>query len=474
MQDLSGHILDNLFYNRFRIDTTGNRWFIVKRYVAPCSGATVHKQRIVFLERMNYAHGMKKHTLLFVAIFAGLMAACTTPTAVPLPEATSIPVVMATIVAQPTAVLQKPTLEPTKVPTESVSLSPKPVRIYQLKMVTNLSGWGLGGFSGEASKVLRTVDGAKTWNDMKLPGENGNDSTSSLLAGFFLNDQIAWVAPYMSNLPPAGEQTIWKTIDGGINWSKSILKTDALLEAFSISHIYFVDELDGWLMAHVGAGMNHDYIVIFHTTDGGNTWNSVVDPTNNDAGVQSCQKNGLVFSDAKNGWLTGTCNGVAAGVLLFHTQDAGKTWTSVILPSPQNHPGLYQDPNNVCGSQFPKVDGLNIRLEVVCKQVNASLDQPITVLNTSPDGGVSWMQQEIPGGVLNYLPENGLYVLSDKSSLSTDGGLTWIDLTQAPNGNSAQFIDAKTGWILSTTGEEIYQTLDGGSTWVPITPKIAE
>ena len=226
-----------------------------------------------------------------------------------------------------------------------------------------------------------------------------------------------------------------------------------LLEGFSISHIYFVDELNGWLMAHVGAGMNHDYIVIYNTTDGGTSWKSVVDPISNDAGIQSCQKNGLVFSDAQNGWLTGTCNGVAPGVLFFHTRDAGTTWSPVVLPSPQDHPGLFLDPNAVCGSQFPKTDGKDIKVEVVCKLMNVSLDQPITVLNTSIDGGVSWMQQEIPGGILNYLPENGLLILSEKSALSSDGGFTWMDLPQAPHGNSAQFIDVNTGWILSTTGD---------------------
>ncbi len=429
---------------------------------------------IEFFARLNYAHGMNKSTILFVVIITVLMAACTTPIVAPTPEASSSPVVMDTATVLPSAVLQQTIPKSSPVPTASVSQSSKPVRIYQLKMVSETIGWGLGGFAGESRKVLRTGDGAKTWNDMELPVAGGNDPGSIFLAGFFMNDQSAWVAPYISNLPPVGEQTIWKTTDGGMNWIKSIIKMDGTLEAFSISHVFFVDAQNGWLLAHVGAGMNHDYIVIYHTTDGGTTWNSVVDPINNDAGVQSCQKNGLVFVDARNGWLTGTCNGMAAGVLLFHTQDAGKTWRSVVLPSPQNHPGLFQDPNAVCGSQFPKAEGINIELVAVCKQMNASLDQPITILNTSADGGASWAQQEIPGGILNYLPENGLLVLSDKRSLSTDGGSTWIDLPQAPNGKSAQFIEMKTGWILAATGDEIYLTLDGGNTWESITPKIAE
>ena len=93
-------------------------------------------------------------------------------------------------------------------------------------MVTNLIGWGLGGLSGEAPKVLRTEDGAKTWMDMKLPAGTVADAGSVLLAGFFLNDQTSWVSTYISNLPPAGEQTIWKTMDGGLNWTESMIKMD--------------------------------------------------------------------------------------------------------------------------------------------------------------------------------------------------------------------------------------------------------
>lgn len=417
---------------------------------------------------------MNKHTLLIVPLFAALLAACTTPTIAPSLETTSTPVVLDTAIVQPTAVPLQPSLELSPVPTIQVSLSSEPVQIYQLDMVTNLIGWGLGGFSGESQKVLRTQDGAKTWTDMKLPGDTQTDAGSLLLAGFFLDDQTAWVSPYRTNLPPLGEQTIWKTSDGGLNWNGSVLKTDGLQEAFSISHIYFVDELNGWLMAHVGAGMNHDYIVIYHTTDGGTSWKSIVDPISNDAGIQSCQKNGMVFSDDQSGWLTGSCNGVAPGVWFFHTLDAGKIWSPVELPSPQGHPGLFQDPNAVCGSQFPKTDGQDIKAEVICKLMNASLDQPVTVLNTSTDGGVSWKQQEIPGGTLNYLPDNGLLILSETSALSSDGGLTWVDLPQAPNGKSTQFIDGITGWILSTTGAEIHYSNDGGSTWEKIVPQMAE
>ena len=121
----------------------------------------------------------------------------------------------------------------------------------------------------------------------------------------------------------------------------------------------------------------------------GLTWEKVVDPTNNnnvvggDRGIQSCSKNGLIFADAQNGWLTGSCNGVAAGVLLFQTHDGGKTWSNVNLPDPDNHPGIYQNFDAVCASQFPNVSAESVQLEVACKFMNAPLDQPVVLLYQS-------------------------------------------------------------------------------------------
>lgn len=411
---------------------------------------------------------MKKQIPLIFVIITAVLSACTTP--VIQQPATAIPI--ATM--QPTAIPPTPTIQPTLIPTPVVSLNSQPLHMYQFKMENEMIGWGLGGLTGENARVLRTEDGGQTWKDLKIPAIEGSEQGSVQLAGYFMNDKLAWVAPYREGMPPLAEQPVFASSDGGATWVRSAIMMDGSLETFSISHIFFVDDKNGWLMAHVGAGMNHDYIVIYRTVDGGTTWESMVDPMKNDAGIQSCQKNGLIFSNPQNGWLTGSCNGVAPGVLFFRTKDAGKTWTPVELPSPQAHPGMYQDPNAVCGSQFPFVDSKVVKVEVVCKLMNASMDQPITVLNTSNDGGVSWNQQDVPGGIMTYQPDNLLLVLGDKRSLSNDSGATWTDLPQAPDSISAQFVSSQIGWLLAATGNTFAQTKDGGASWDSFTPKLIE
>ena len=428
--------------------------------------------------KLIYAPYMKNQLFSFLVIFSFLLGACTTPTMEPTAALTIAPTTAPTI--QNTATVQPlPTVEASPVPTESIGNEANTLHIYQLIMTTETTGWALGGRSGESSKVLRTGDAAKTWVDMKIPFDGGADPGSVVLAGFFLDDQTGWVTPYMTALPPIAEQYVWKSTDSGVTWSKSLLATDGMMEAFSISHIFFVDELNGWLMAHVGAGMNHDYIVIYHTNDGGLTWEKVVDPTNNnnvvdgDRGIQSCSKNGLIFSDPQNGWLTGSCNGVAAGVLLFQTHDGGKTWSNVNLPDPDKHTGIYQNFDAVCASQFPNVSVGVVQLEVACKFMNAPLDQPVVLLYQSTDGGTNWEKKEIPAGNLTYLPESGLLVQGTTTSILRDTQKKWIDLKDVPEGISTQFISKDIGWILSATGE-IYMTTDGGLIWGIISPQLIE
>jgi photosystem II stability/assembly factor-like uncharacterized protein len=83
--------------------------------------------------------------------------------------------------------------------------------------------------------------------------------------------------------------------------------------------------------------MSHDYVVLYRSIDGGATWERLLDPDN---AVQACYKTGMLFTSAQEGWLTGTCSGVAAGVWLYRTGDGGVTWQPVQLPAPESRPDL--------------------------------------------------------------------------------------------------------------------------------------
>ncbi|MBA4420842.1 MAG: hypothetical protein C0391_06815 [Anaerolinea sp.] len=428
---------------------------------------TTWPKKVAFKSTLIYAHAMKMELIIPILLILMLTSACAIPSAKPYNESNAVPV-------EKPATATQPELISTSSPETNVEEQPEGTEfdLLELRMITAEIGWVISGVSGKSLTVLRTIDGGKSWVDTRLAYEAGRDPNSTRLASFFLDENIAWVAPYMTALPPLGEQVIWRTDDGGRHWKAATIPVDGLMEAFSISHIQFINAYHGWLMAHVGAGMNHDYIVIYRTGDGGETWDKVVDPMNDPSGIQSCQKTGLLFVDAREGWLTGTCNGVAAGVLLFHTSDGGAFWEDVQLPDPPGQAGLYANFDAVCASQFPHAGVSSIQLEVACKIMSSPLEQPLAWLYTSSNDGVEWTITNIPAGGLTYLPGGGVFIQGETTSFVAPAG----DLQAFPNlpdGFRMHFINDQLGWMISAAGE-VLSTVDGGLTWTAVMPQLIE
>ncbi len=416
---------------------------------------------------------MKKFILISGIIISVILASCNTPTSTPIIEAT-LPQQLDTS-EEPTQIISipGPTITPGPVLNSTQESDSQPVGITQMAMFSETIGWGIGRGAENLPIVVQTQDGGRTWKDTKLPIDV-SIYQGLQMAGYFLDDQNAWIAPFNETRFPMSENSVWRTSDSGATWNISLILQNELMESFYITQIFFVDALHGWFMSHVGAGMNHDYIVIYRTNDGGVNWEIAVDPMNDPSGIQGCQKNGFVFKDAQNGWLTGSCNGVAPGVLLFNTKDGGSTWSRVTLNDPDGHPGMYQSFDSVCSSQYPDASNGTIRLEVACKKMSAPLDRPIVNLYSSADDGKNWVQKSIPAGNLSYLPEDGLWVQGDQTSISWDGGMTWSELQDAPTGSSVHFLNKTIGWLITDNGELIFETTDGGKNWLAFTPILIE
>ncbi len=107
--------------------------------------------------------------------------------------------------------------------------------------------------------------------------------------GFFQDAHTAWVTYAIGGGTPVPTQpVVWHTTDGGATWTASQpLDVTGLAEIYVPSELQFVAGQTGWLLVHVGAGMNHDYVALYRSTDGGATWTRILDPYN-DGGIQSC------------------------------------------------------------------------------------------------------------------------------------------------------------------------------------------
>lgn len=354
------------------------------------------------------------------------------------------------------------------------------ITVMMIHMLDATSGWAIGGQGQESDHVLITADGAQTWRDVTPPEPDPAGSNPAAL-GFFADAATAWVT-YSSQggMTVPATAVVWCTQDGGQNWqSSSPLDLQGLNELYLASDLVFVGPQDGWLLVHVGVGMSHDYVVLYRTTDGGQTWARLIDPYG-DSGIQGCQKTALVFTSPQTGWLTGDCNGVMAGAFLFQTADGGQTWQPVTLPTPAGAPNLFSDPGPACGTWSPiflsPQDG---KLIVRCLDYTQDPAVISYYLFTTHDGGSSWASTSSPAGSLAFTTDDTGWALGRDLFHTADGGQTWMEVKTVNWDGQFSFVSDSLGWAVARAASDagtliaLVQTSDGGQTWSEVYPAIA-
>jgi len=163
-----------------------------------------------------------------------------------------------------------------------------------------------GFITGDDGAVYSTTDGGAHWT------RTAAGAGDVLLSGLsFVDATHGWVCGGQGNEEFYGGRC-YATTDGGATWKD--VSPDAEMIVTDCS---FVSATEGWV---VGQDQT-----IFHTTDGGATWEK-----QKLTGISQTQLWDIHFSDAQNGWATGSCfpSGRAFdswGVVL-HTTDGGESW----------------------------------------------------------------------------------------------------------------------------------------------------
>jgi photosystem II stability/assembly factor-like uncharacterized protein len=353
------------------------------------------------------------------------------------------------------------------------------IDILQVEMIDAQNGWGIGGSraTGNAGHVFRTVDGGTSWIEITPPetAASASETDSMAAVGFFADAQNGWVS-YHARIPSGvpDRPVIWRTDDGGRTWQAgSPLATSGLTETFSVSHVVFAGTAYGWVLAHVGAGMNHDYVALYRSADGGANWTRVIDPMV-DGGIQSCTKTGLAFSDGLNGWLTGNCNGVRPGAFLYRTADGGSNWEAVDLPAPADRSDLFTADQYACAVRAPRLLGSRAYLGVDCADMGSADQNVIGYLyRAAADGSIEY--SAYPGGDLFTLDGNRIWALGKDIYRSDNGGADWTKICAPTWDGQFDFVTAQLGWAAVHKGSEyaLVQTNDGGVMWSLLAPTVA-
>jgi photosystem II stability/assembly factor-like uncharacterized protein len=425
-------------------------------------------------------------------VTAGVPKAGTSvPTSLPPTQAVSVisTPIPPTLAPSPTYTPLPPTETPTAVP-PTPTATPLPVNAIQhfpsrqaftvtaIRMVDATTGWAIGGLGNVGDHVLFTTDGGSTWMDVTPPQPVAANDVQQFATGFFQDAKTAWVTYGINGGNPVPTQSVvWRTSDGGLSWQASQpLDLTDLTEIYVPSNLQFVNGQTGWLLVHVGVGMNHDYIAIYRSMDAGASWSRIQDPYNDTSLIMSCSKNTMLFTDATHGWLTGDCYGVMAGVLLYKSIDAGSTWQAVTLPAPTSAPGLFDNNSSfACGGYDPFFFGNDLgHLSVRCANYR---NQPATYsyyIFTTQNGGSAWTSATYPGEALYFFSADTGWALSTKIQLTTDGGKTWKAISDVTWTAGMDFISEQIGWVVATAGDlvALVKTDNAGVHWTKLTPVV--
>jgi photosystem II stability/assembly factor-like uncharacterized protein len=335
---------------------------------------------------------------------------------------------------------------------------------WQAKIVTDTSQNytcvyfrnSMTGYICDRMGVMRkTTNGGTNWTGYNI---SSPQSAIPVYMEFFNeNEGVLYTSNVFFNSTGGGYAGLYKTTNGGLNWSYSIRAS------LTSRNAYFLDMQTGWICAKD---------TIFKTTNGGATLtrtpvpgqNASINFINSQTGY-SCADTGRIYKtiDGGNSWSLQNTNYIddlysisttenlclAVGRIggIVRTTNAGSNW----LSTPHS---------------FSREPVMSI------KAFNSSDIVSINYRNfvTSYDGGVSWDVYETPfygnlfmhfinavtGWVCPY--GGGIFRTSNR-------GLVWDNRSIQFAGliNNIFFINAQTGW--ATTDNGIYKTTNTGINW---------
>jgi photosystem II stability/assembly factor-like uncharacterized protein len=275
-----------------------------------------------------------------------------------------------------------------------------------VKQLFALNGKEAWATASDGTKLLATIDGGKHWADA------GKVPNSAFL--HFVTKQEA----YSGNV---------KTLDGGKTWTNLTVPEGITGDA------YFHDKDNGWVAKQV-----KDTIEVMRTQDGGKTWHTVM------TRKTAASLTGAVIRSAgvNDAWieLIGESGMTQTSYSLFHTTNGGKNWQTVINnstagggPAPGFPTGDNKGPKNSGTKPGP--------LYVVSPEVAfmggqcPSCDKPNTV-GWTKDGGKTWVngKESFTGYGEMFLAmadaNKGWLVTNDNSQPSviyttSNGGVSW-------------------------------------------------
>lgn len=300
--------------------------------------------------------------------------------------------------------------------------------LSSIQMCSETTGW-----AATNSDVLRTTDGGGTWR-VVTPSVDRSKSLGVLED--FIDANQAWVA-FGQRAETKVLALVFHTTDGGQTWRQTEIPLASDDRALCWGALTFTDERHGWLIA-VNSQHNSP-AELYATTDGGAAWSQIA--STDDAHLPCGGR--ISFRDPTTGWMVGNLGGNGSSPsILYRTQDGGRTWREQDLKPPPGYP------KSTIGVGDPPVffSGGEGMLTVTYWPEPQSPNE--TLLYFTRDGGQTWQSRPSlsPWGIVDFL--------------NADEGWYW------PWESS----DSPTAPPNTPVKGRLYHTTDGGKTWASIEP----
>jgi len=173
--------------------------------------------------------------------------------------------------------------------------------LYNVHFINADTGW-VGGDNNSITEIMGTTDRGLSWElkTLSSASDYGNYDIE-----FIYGDPSEPPRGFVS----AGLSLVWKTDDYGENWVSTGFGSCG---ANNLQSICFIDKDEGWFVGEPSATSE---VSIVHTTDGGQTYEIQINPTDPDIKL-----NCVSFATSQRGVAVGL-----AGTILY-TSDGGQNW----------------------------------------------------------------------------------------------------------------------------------------------------
>jgi photosystem II stability/assembly factor-like uncharacterized protein len=276
--------------------------------------------------------------------------------------------------------------------------------------------------------LKRTRDGGSTWDTIVLEKTNG------IASSYWVSGDVGFVAGYNSVLA--------KTVDGGNSWDTFVIRPGYPGARYSPYGMCFVDAETGWLAGLFWPPGGVWRGSVMKTTNGGRAW--VEQPFPVDAYLRSIR-----FFDASHGWAAEYAAQRTGRI--FYTADGGTTWRECSRP--------------MGGHGIEEIEPTGPDEAWAVDLTNKLLHTTDGTTWQYVDTGYSfWLNSvEFPDRKHGYAAYNHLIT-------TEDGGATWREVAGAPEMiyQVMAFADKDRGVVGDYFGRYLFQTADGGKTFVNI------